>query len=59
MSEAVLVALIFSLCPGGTKEQRLTCHEQYVNCAITDDGILSREDFETKCLTDKKSTGRK
>ena len=54
MSEAALVALIFALCPGVKPEQRIACHEAYVNCAVTEAGILTRAQFETKCMAETK-----
>lgn len=55
MSEVVLVSLIFALCTSGTKEDRLACHEKYVNCAITESGILSKTDFAIKCVENSRN----
>lgn len=66
MTENVLVQVIFVLC-GGTvntddnlrvnevKEIRITCFEDYLNCALKGNTtqILSLKEFKDKCVSKK------
>jgi hypothetical protein len=48
----LLYSLILSICNHAlTFEDKRECQAQLVNCAIVQDGkILSRKDFDRKCL---------
>jgi hypothetical protein len=54
MTELAFIQLLFVLCNGGYSQQRISCHEFYLNCGIRDSQILSKPSFIDKCVVSSK-----